>query len=202
LGLAVIWTAYPPLHISRLIPPPARVGSSDSPSAFDAQAEAAEFWKSKLMPFAMHATELDVLLPALLASDTAASKYGRRRGIGGKYYYVVHGEGRTASPDRKAVLVNVNAPKSTKVLLVMGPVFGNALRDSTDLFSGNNLSSFEFNAFGAALNRIAETQVQPQYRNAPAGSWIEFSGAAETEDVDGTLVMRVIPIQAMIRHDK
>jgi predicted lipoprotein len=203
VGLAVVWTAYPPFRIRHLTTSPARIDSTlDRPRAFDAQAEAADFWKSELMPFSTHAVNLDVLLPALLESDTAASKYGRRRGIGGKYYYLVRGEGRLASIDRKAIAVDINGPKSAKVLLVIGPVFGNALRDATDLFPGNGLSSFEFNAFGAALNRIAEVQVQSQYQNAPAGSWIAFSGAAETEVVDGALVMRVIPIQAVVRHDK
>jgi predicted lipoprotein len=192
MALALLWVVAPPFHVRRTDTP---VVSASPPThaALDVPAYADKFWSEKLLPAGGRAVDAQILLKALQRdAEAAARQYGRRTGLGGSAFYLVRGEGRVASIDRKGVRLELSAGGGT-VLLMTGPLFGNALRDATGLNDIGKFSSFEFNALSAELNRIAETRVQPVLlAHAQSGARLRFTGGAEYSD---TGEFKIIPIE-------
>ena len=199
-ALSILVAIFPPFHIRRLgadvegLSNPPVAGNAP---AFDAQKFAESAWKDQLVPSAARATDLVALMDALAGNPVdAQQRFGRRIGIGGKTFYFVRGEAQVRSIDRKGVWLNPererHAPVSIR--LVMGPIFGNALRDGTGLLKTNSLSSFDANAASVALNQIAERSMQPILAKAVPGNRIRFAGCAEAEDAGGQWRVKVVPV--------
>ena len=85
-----------------------------------------------------------------------------------------------------------------EVVLPVGLLFGNAVRDGTGLLNVNDYpNSQDFNDISQALNRIIETRVLPSLRErAKVGATVRFVGCTEIADESGDLrPLRVVPIQ-------
>ncbi len=60
--------------------------------------------------------------------------------------------------DARGVWLGVEATKPLQAVLITGPIFGNALRDSTGLLSLSDFTSIRFQPLGAELNRLADAR--------------------------------------------
>jgi predicted lipoprotein len=197
--LVVVGSVFPPFHVRRIDASPGQrladgqglSGGASTPAtaAFDARQTAATYWHDQLVPAASRATDA-ATLAALLAHDPAAavSHYGRRAGLGGNAWYFVRGSGRVSAINRQGVRLMIAGNSKLAVLLPIGPIFGNALRDATGLLDAKNFSSFDFNALSA------ETEVQPGLQRAAVGQRVRFLGCAEAVVEDGRPLLRLVPI--------
>jgi hypothetical protein len=139
---------------------------------------------------------------AALVQDPALAKekYGRRAGVGGKTFFLVSGTGRVASIDHTGAWIDVGAADTPRVLLLTGPVFGNALRDVTGLLNLSDYSSVDFNSLSTQLNHLCETRAQPALRRARAGASISFLAAGEIDDASQAVpVLRLAPIRVEVQ---
>ena len=200
-AVALALYAFPPFHIRSLQPAGVRVAAA--PGAIDVPRFAEKFWNEKLTLSATQGVDVHLLFAALNESPAhAAEKYGPRAGIGGKAFFLVSGEARVTSVDRRGVWLSVQGERAPRLVLITGPVFGNALRDVTGLIDIKDFSSFDFNALGAELNRLAEARAQPALRSAgQPGATLSFLAAGEIDDASGEQpVLRLVPISVVARR--
>jgi predicted lipoprotein len=192
----IVLVVFPPFHIRPL--QPAGIAPTAPPGALDVPRFAEQFWTEKLASPAAQPVDARVLVAALRENPAeAANKYGHRAGIGGKAFFYVSGEGQVSAVDRTGVRLNALAPGSTQLVLITGPIFGNALRDATGLLDIKDFNSFDFNALSAELNRLAESRAQPALRRGlTVGSTISFIAAGEFDDASGEEpVLKLVPIR-------
>lgn len=193
-AILLICAIFPPFHIRRI----AIDAAQSAREPFNAESAAATFWAEQLIPAVDRATDATVLLKAS-SSDAAAAaqQYGRRTGLGGPELYFLRGEAKVATVDRKGVWLAMEPATDLRMVLLTGPIFGNALRDCTGLLDLKDYSSFDFNALSSELNRLAETRVQPMLRErAVIGATVQFVGCAEDGgNSDESRVLRVAPIK-------
>jgi predicted lipoprotein len=196
LAAAVLLIVFPPFHIR-----PLKQGGATpvaTPGAVDVPRVAEQFWTGKLLAAAMEPVDVRTLMMALDADPAMAmEQYGHRAGIGGNAVFFVEGAGVVQKIDASGVWLGVDVTKPLQAVLITGPIFGNALRDSTGLLSLSDFNSFDFNALGAELNRLAEARVQPQLRkDASVGSPLSFLAAGELDDASGDRpILKLVPIR-------
>jgi predicted lipoprotein len=191
---------FPPFHIVPL----KRAMEEKSAKVFDAVQFAENFWAEKLLKSLDQAVPAEKLLPAIQADPAAAkTKHAHIFGLGDSYIYFVRGEGRIISISSGEISIAVPEGATTAdIVLKADLIFGNTLRDGTNLLSANDFpDSQNFNDIAAALNKIVETRVLPKLREqARVGAKISFVGCAEVEDESTDLKpLKVIPIQAAIQ---
>ena len=199
LAAAVALYVFPPFHVR---PIQRAVEAVATPGAIDVPRFAQNFWSQKLVAPAVRPVDAHLLVAALKDNPvTAMKKYGHRAGIGGKAYFLVAGEGRVTSVDERGVWFDVTAANAIPLLLITGPVFGNALRDVTGLLPIADFSPFDFNALGAELNRLAETRAQPELLNGVSeGSTLAFIAAGEFDDATTEQpILKLVPIRVTPR---
>jgi predicted lipoprotein len=193
-AIVLVCAIFPPFHIRHIDTDPAQTASKP----FDAGSAAATFWDERLVPALDAATDAGMFVKTS-SSDAAAAaqQYGRRTGLGGPDLYFLRGEAKVAAIDRKGVWLATEPETSVRIVLLTGPIFGNALRDCTGLLDLKDYSSFDFNALSSELNRLAETRVQPVLRErAVVGGAVKFVGCAEDGGMsDGSRVLRIVPIK-------
>jgi hypothetical protein len=194
---AVLLALFPPFHIR----PRDAVGvRHEGAGALDVTAVAERFWNEKLLSPAVHPVDALPLVTALVEDPArAAEKYGRRAGVAGKTFFLVSGAGHIASVDRRGVWIDVGGSERPRVLLLTGPVFGNALRDVTGLLSLSDYRPPDFNALSTALDRFSETLAQPALRALGMGASISFLAAGEIDDASQAVpVLRLAPIRVEV----
>jgi predicted lipoprotein len=200
-AIALALYLFPPFHIRSL--QPAGVPVAAAPGAVDVPRFAEKFWNETLASTAAPRVEVHSVIAALNESPArAAEKFGHRAGIGGKAFFLVSGEGRVTQVDRRGVWLSVEGESTPRLVLITGPVFGNALRDVTGLIDITDFSSFDFNALGTELNRLAETRAQPGLRSAgQPGATLSFVAAGEIDDASGERpVLRLVPISVATKR--
>jgi len=195
---AVLLALFPPFHVRPL---ESAVVPQKGAETLDVSAFAERFWNEKLLSPAVPTVEAQPLVAALVQDPAlAAKKYGRRVGIGGKTFFLVSGSGRVASVDRSGAWINVGAGDNPRVLLLTGPVFGNALRDVTGLLNLSDYHSVDFNSLSTVLNRLCETRAQPALRSIGVGASISFLAAGEIDDASQAVpVLRLAPIRVQVQ---
>jgi predicted lipoprotein len=138
-------------------------------------------------------------LLGLLNRDPAAARkqFGHSPGLGSTTLFLAQSSGRVTGVDKEEVRVEVDSVPNTRLALMTGLIFGNAVRDATGLIDGGAFSnSQEFNEISAELNRLVETQVLPGLRErAAAGKEIRFAGCFELEDGPLPEVIQIVPIK-------
>jgi predicted lipoprotein len=170
---------------------------------FDATKFAENFWTQKLLPATGKAVSADVLLAAIQSNPAAAkTNYAHSFGLSDSYIYFLRGKGKVifASDDEIGLAISQNSTNA-EIVLEIGPLFGNTVRDGCGLLNASDYSnSQDFNDISAALNHIVETQVLPKLREqAKVGAKISFVGCAEVDDESNDLKpLKIIPIQTKI----
>jgi predicted lipoprotein len=195
--LALGFVIFPPFRVHPL--ETAATVSTSPPGAMDVARVAAKFWDERLLSPAAQPVDARILLEALGKDAAAATtQYGRRTGIGGKAIFFIKGEGRVEAVDRGGVWLQAQTtmPTTTRLMIITGPIFGNALRDATGMLSSREFTSLDFNQLGAELNKLAEARAQPDLRaGSRAGATLSFVAAGELDDSSpGTPVLKLVPI--------
>ena len=125
-------------------------------------------------------------------------KFGRTVGVSSSYFLFLRGAGRVISVDSDNIGLSLtNEGDEADLLVPLGPVFGNAVRDGIGLLDSSSYpNAQEFNDISAALNNMVETNVLPHLqRIATVGKRVRFAGCAEVNDEDQDLKpLKLVPI--------
>jgi len=194
VAAALLLALFPPFHIR----PRDAVGvQHGGAGALDVPTVAERFWSEKLLGPGVPPVDVQLLVAALVQDPAhAVEKYGRRAGVGGKTFFLASGTGHIASVDYRGAWIDVGGSESPRILLLTGPVFGNALRDVTGLLSLSDYRPADFDALSTALDRLAETRAQPTLRALGVGASISFLAAGEIDDASQAVpVLRLAPIR-------
>jgi predicted lipoprotein len=196
VGIVALLAIFPPFHIQPLGVAEAKRRAGLA-GAIDVSKLAEQFWTAKLVTPGIVPIDAATLVMAVIENPSAtAQKYGRRAGIGGKTYFLVSGKGRISCVDRIGVWVSFGGVDGSRLVLLTGPIFGNALRDATGLLDINDYNSFDFNALSAELNRLAEVRGEAALRSGAVGATISFIAAGQIDEASGTVpVLRLAPIR-------
>jgi predicted lipoprotein len=188
---------FPLFHVVPL----ERAAREKQAAIFNPAEFAATFWSEKLLKSLDSAVPAEELISAM-QSDPAAAKqrYSRSVGVSESYTYFLRGQGRVlvVGEDQIALAISRNATNA-EVVLQVGVLFGNAIRDGTGLLNVNDFpNSQDFNAISEQLNRLVESRVQPKLREiAKAGAFVKFAGCAEVNDESSDLQpLNVVPVFA------
>lgn len=196
VGIAAVglfWWVCPPVQVVPLETRRPRWAGGP----FDAEAFVGEFWERRLLPAAANAVRVEVLLDLLqVRPEEALERYGRRLGLSRSTCFLVSGEGTVVAVDDTAVSLALAPGGPVVVVMGLGPVFGNTLRDGSGLLDVNEFpNSQDFNAISAALNRRVEERVLPQLKaGAVPGRTVTFAGCVEIQDPRRDVPpLRVVP---------
>ena len=194
VGLAVVLYFMPLFHVVSL------KGAQEEAEAalFDAGQFVEDFWRGPLLEAAPRAVDAGELLAAF-KEDFAetANHFGHRLGLSGHSSYLVSGQGTIVAADDMAVSIALEDGSAAQVVIKLGPVFGNAVRDGSGLLDVSDFSNAqEFNALSAEINRRVEERVMPQLQaNAATGKAIRFVGGADVRDSGGApATLTVVPV--------
>lgn len=171
---------------------------------FNATEFAETFWTNQLIETFPKTVQAEVLAAAIQADPAAAKKkYAHSVGLSDSYFYFLSGSGRVVAVSDDGISLTLT-PGSTNVdvILEVGLVFGNAVRDGTGLLNANDYpNSQDFNDLSAALNHIVETRVLPRLKTRGIlGANITFAGCAEVDDESSDLKpLKAVPLQAEVQ---
>jgi predicted lipoprotein len=195
VALAPWFVLWPPVRLHRIDRvSAASLDVQDAAIAERTRVIAQSFWDGTLLPAVGRAVDANALGTVLAHSaEHTAPTLGRRPGLGGRLYYFIHGRGEVTAVDAHGVWLIPN-PTAMPVLLQQGPIFGNAVRDASGLADLSAMSSFEFNAFSAALNTLAEQRVQPVLGQLVKGQRIDYVGCAVAAQVDRQWVLKTVAV--------
>jgi predicted lipoprotein len=173
---------FPPFHVRSL----QDVREAEAGKQFDAAEFVDEFWSSKLLPATTEAAAASEVLE-LIAADlpSVRERFGRTVGVSTSYFLFLQGSGRVVSvSDERIGLAVERESDKAQIVIPLGFVFGNAVRDGTGLLDpSDHPNAQEFNDISAALNGRVETEVLPRLKAlASTGTWLRFAGCAEVAD--------------------
>jgi predicted lipoprotein len=190
---------FPLFHIAPLD----RAAREKAAAGFNPKEFAGKFWDERLLKSLDQAVKADVLLPAIQANSGLARKqFARSVGVSESYTYFLSGRGRVLAVNDDEISLSVTEGAArAEVILPVGLLFGNAVRDGTGLLNVNDYpNSQHFNGIAEELNRIVEARVLAGLREqAKVGKQVRFVGCAEVNDESTDLKpLRVVPIQAEV----
>lgn len=194
-AVAGLCWVFPPFHIrSQKV-----VRTAQESAQFNATDFVSQFWHEKLLPATGQAAEAATVLEAIaVAPRQVREQFGRTVGMSSSYFLFLRGSGRVVSADAENIGLAVKAVGAEPDIVVpLGFVFGNAVRDGTGLLNSSSYpNAQEFNDISAALNSIVETNVLPRFQQiATVGRRIEFAGCVEVGDEETDLKpLRLVPI--------
>jgi predicted lipoprotein len=194
-ALAVLGVAFPPFSLRSR----AAVELERAAAQFSAEEFVRRFWETHLTPSRDRAHEAAAVLGALAGDPARACReFGRTLGIGGACTFYLRGSGRVVGVTADEVRLAVAGGGSgdvVDVIIPLGLVFGNAVRDGTGLLEASVFpNAQQFNEVAAELNAIVEAKVLPELqRVAQNGARIEFVGCAEWRD-DAKPPLRLVPV--------
>lgn len=186
---------FPPLRVRSL----KAVRAVQAGQQFNAADFVGRFWNEKLLPATAKAADVEQVL-ALVSSNPAKvrEQFGRTVGVSSSYFLFVHGAGRVVSVNDDEIGLTTKAGGDVaEVVVPLGLVFGNAVRDGTGLLDSSTYpNAQEFNDISAALNSIVETNVLPQLQQmAKIGKRLQFAGCVEVADEESDLKpLKLVPI--------
>jgi predicted lipoprotein len=196
-ALAVLCWLLPPFRVRSL----KAVRAAEENQQFNATDFARRFWQEQLLPAADQATEATAIWERITADPRSVREhFGRTVGVGSSYFLFLRGSGRVVSADQNSVGLSLRpAGDEPQIVIELGFVFGNAVRDATGLIQASSFpNAQEFNDIAAALNGLVETNVLPHVeRLANRGRRLRFAGCVEVGDEDLDLKpLKLVPILA------
>lgn len=191
--VAALCLAFPPFEFrSRADIEMARAAAQFSPRDF-----VQKFWREHLVPSLSRAEDASTVLAAIARNPVdAGQRHGRTVGIGGDCLFYLRGSGQVVSVSDYEVRLAV-AGETVDVVIPLGLVFGNAVRDATGLLEPSTFpNAQQFNDIAAELNAIVEMQVLPELKRiAVVGARIAFVGCAELDEaVARSRPLELIPL--------
>jgi predicted lipoprotein len=200
----VLFSFFPPFHVVSLKTPAAGIQTGTAPAAIDPVTTAERIWKTDLPAAHPRAADLAKVAPAIRASaETARSRFANAAGLGTAYFFV-RGSGKVIAREKNVLRLAPAGAEAEIIVIRLGPVFGNAVRDGTGLLDVNNFPGLqEFNALSGELNAWVEKSVLPLLREkAVVGATVHFVGCAEAPETapdPGEPLFTLVPIQAEVR---
>jgi predicted lipoprotein len=193
--LGILCWMFPPFHVRSL----KEVREAQANQQFNAADFASRFWTEKLLPAADNAADATRVLDAIaMDPKSVRDEFGRTVGVGSSYYLFVRGQGHVVSADENSIELSLKPDSDVAEMVIeLGFVFGNAVRDATGLILPSDYpNAQEFNDISAALNSLVETNVLPQLeQTATVGSRFQFVGCIEVGDEDLDLTpLKLVPI--------
>jgi predicted lipoprotein len=193
--LAGLCCVLPPFRVRSL----KAVREAQVSKEFNATDLVGRFWGEKLLPGIEQAADVTQVLAALANSPAKVRRqFGRTVGVSSSYFLFVRGAGRVVSASDDSIGLALKPEDETaEVVVPLGLVFGNAIRDGTGLLDSSSYpNAQEFNDISAALNSIVETNVLPQLQQmAKVGKRIQFAGCVEVADEETDLrPLKLVPI--------
>ena len=206
-GLAIALYFFPLFRIVSLKTQTAAAATAAAaaPAAFDPVSTAAKFWNADLPAAIPQAVQLKVLAAAIRANaESAKTNYAKSAGLGTAYFFV-RGSGKVVSRDRHTLRLAPDGAETETIVLHIGPIFGNTVRDGSGRLDVNSFPGLqEFNDLSAALNTLVEKNVLPLLRDqAVVGATVHFAGCAEAPESAadaGEPLLTIIPVQAEVRR--
>lgn len=204
---AVFLTFFPLFRVVSIEPAgaasPAVPGGAPAPTVFDPATSAASFWRSDLPAAHARAAELATVTTAIRAgAEAAKSQFAKSVGLGSAYYFV-RGNAKVVAREKNVLRLAPAGAESEIIVIRLGPVFGNTVRDGTGLLDVNNFPGLqEFNALSAELNALVEKSVLPGLRDATVGATVHVVGCAEAPESApdaGEPLFTLVPVHAEIR---
>ena len=167
-------------------------------SVFNAEQFVDAFWSGDLADAAASAIDAHSLRRALEADrDAAVAANGHRLGLSGSAAFLVQGEGRVLAISEDTVSLSLDDTDQVGIVIEIGPVFGNAIRDGSGRLDVSNFENTrDFNAISAAINLRVEEQVLPALPlEAKPGLIVRFAGGVELADYDDvTAPLKLVPV--------
>lgn len=198
IGAGLILWVWPPFHIHRL--QGSAKGQLENRSTREARQIADRFWSSTLTAVDAKPSDLRSLVELLQENPAAGRRYGHTADYGGNPSYFLEGTARVTSIDDTGLWLDVGAGSTMKVVLLTGPIFGNALRDATGKLPMGKLSFSQFNAISEELDRLAESQGQAGLRGRVAvGTPLHVIAAGEVDQSFGYPVLELAPIRVTVQ---
>jgi hypothetical protein len=195
---ASVLTIWPPIHIHRLLTSETDLVGSDT--TVQARRTADTFWSGTLAADGASAIDMRTLVEQLRTDPAAAQRQGHTADYGGSPYYLLQGAARVTSIDSTGLWLDVGAPGTMKVLLRVGPIFGNALRDATGKLPMNDLGFTQFNAVSEELDRLSESRGQAGLRGGvKVGAQLHLVAAGEVDDSRGYPVLELAPVSVTVQ---
>ncbi|MFO1477226.1 MAG: DUF2291 family protein [Verrucomicrobiota bacterium] len=187
---------FPPFRVHSL----KAVREAQAAGRFDPVAFAHEFWSGRMLPATDRAADAALVLAAISGGPAKVrEQFGRTVGVSGSYFLFLRGSARVVSTNDDAIGLSVKPGGDTADIVVpLGLVFGNAVRDGTGLLDSSSYpNAQEFNDISAALNSIVETNVLPRLQQAARiGRRLQFAGCAEVADEESDLKpLKLVPIK-------
>ncbi|SMF65317.1 Predicted lipoprotein [Alteromonadaceae bacterium Bs31] len=195
LCLAVLLYFVPLVHFTPLQQAQDKIAQAK----FDAVKYADDFWHGPLLAETENALKIEELISALQASPKkAAERYGKRLGLSSSSSYFIRGTGTIISKQDDVISIALTNSDSAKVVIELGPVFGNAIRDGSGLLDISQFSNTqEFNAISSEINMKVEQLVFPVLDDPEMlpGTVLRFAGGIELPDADtAPLKLNLIPV--------
>jgi len=194
--------AFPPFRVRSL----KAVRAAHAGAQFNARDFVGRFWSEKLLPATTKAVEVSKVLETIATKpEKVRGQFGRTVGVSSSYFLFVRGGGRVVSVGEDNIgLVVSGTGDAVDVVVPLGLVFGNAVRDGTGLLDSSSYpNAQEFNEISAALNSIVETNVLPQLQKiATVGKRIQFAGCVEVGDEEADLKpLKLVPVLVEEKKD-
>ena len=195
-GVGVLLWAFPLFHLVPL----ETARASKQYDKINAAELASRFWDEELTPALPRAADANAVLATIEKDFQAArEKYGRTVGVSSSYYIFIQGTGRVVKVDSKGVGLAIReGGPDPDVILPLGMIFDNTVRDATGLLDLNTITnSQDANAIAAELNLLVEKRVLPPLRaRAKVGLQIRFVGCASvSHDAKRRMPLIVVPLR-------
>lgn len=206
LAAAVALVVWPPVRFHRYeAGKPAGSASGGASSAKGGAASPADsakrFWNEQLTPLSAKAAGASEVIAAIRADDAGVRKrFAKTPALGGPSYFFVSCAGKVISKEPKEIGVELDGsttPGKADVVVGIGPLFGNAVRDGTGAFSPDDYpNSSDFNALSSELNTLVKANVlAPLREKAAVGTHVHVVGVAEVSaDEASPLPLKLVPV--------
>jgi predicted lipoprotein len=174
--VVVLFAAYNMVYFKKL-----NEVKASANKTFDAEGYAKIFVNKKLPVALAKAVDINTLIALLQTdADKAFDNYGHALAIGSTRYFMVKGIGKITAVDYDVVQVQTGTD-SSNVNIATEYVFGNALRDASNLVNINDFSNtLDLSNVSAEINKIIRTRMLPPFKaKAKPGDNVAFTGAVE-----------------------
>ena len=199
LAGSILFYAYPLFHVQ-----PARRGvdanpphaAADKSDTIDPALYVQDFWNGPRRR-GEGAVAVTQLWDAMEKDAAAAkNKFGRQLGLGGAWHFFVRGRGRVETVGKtECTLVADNSDR--RVLLDLGVIVDNTVRDAIGVDVNDFANSQDYNAVSSELNRLVEQDVIDMIRaRLTPGANVDFAGCAKIQTNSDIKPLRVTPIWA------
>jgi len=176
LAVVIVLLGYNSIYIKKLSEVQIITGK------FDAKTFAQKLWDEKLPAKLDSAVDISALKSALDSnSDVAFSIYTHALAIGNYRYALIKAIAIVDAVNEDNVAITILSSTSFKATLVTEFVYGNTLRDASNLVDLKEFpNTSDLNSISEELNKLIRQKIVPSFKSSlKPGNKIEITGAVE-----------------------